>query len=879
MAIDQSKIYIVSGRNGEALKLPPFPIVAQRDPTTRDDGQIGHVWINEADQTAWMMVSNENGVNTWTTSPASGLGTFTSVTVTPGDVDITDGDLNVTLGNIDVAAGNVSIAGDLTVMGLTTLSGDIDFASSALIDFVSTLDAAPSILLHANGGTSESIELHSDQGTSVTSINIHSDVGGVTLASGLASADAINLSASAGGVDIDGALQVNIASSQNAASAIVINASAGGIDITAAGAATEDIDIVNTAGSINIIAGESAADSIFISSTIGGINIVAAGATPGEDIDITATGSSINIVATEAAADAIVLNASDAVGGVQIQAGSNGILIGNQADCAVIDVGDIAPTATRLITIGGGTVVTAAVTDTIDIGVDGATTNADSIKTVNIATGGVTLGENNLNLATGNRTSGTHLVNVSTGTGTKTVNCGNADGLTTVNIDAITLINDSINVNTSINTGTSTGAVAIGNSLAGAITLDSAAGISLDAAAASNFTTSGAGVDILLDATAGRVILDGGEAAVDAVTIGATNAAGGVDVNAGTGGITIDSTGAISIDAAAASNFTATGAGIDLTLSSVGGSVLVESTEDAANAIRLHANGGVTETIQLHADQGTAVNSVYLLSDVGGLTLEATGLASADAINITATAGGIDMDSALLTSITSTRDNAQAILVEATAGGIDILASGAAAGEDIDIVATGSSVNITSTENAADSIVITSTVGGIDISAAGAGAGEDIDITATGSSVNIIATEATADAIVLNASNAAGGIDLLTGGGEITISSAGNVTMAPATATAASPTSTVVINARVGVATYTGFTTASGADVDLTITNSALGVGDGIFVTVSNTGTNDADIQLEGVITQTAGTITLHCINQGPAALNGSIIVTFWIIN
>lgn len=704
MAIDQSKIYIVSGRNGEALKLPPMPIVAMRDPTTDDQAQLGCIWINESAQTAWMLVSNDNGTNTWTTSPASGLGSFTSVTVTPGDVDITDGDLNVTLGNINVAAGNVSIGGDLTVQGTTTLSGDIDFGSAALIDFVSTLDANPAILLQTTGGTSSGIELYNDTGTAVDSINIHSDVGGITLeATGLVSADAINLSAPLGGIDIDGALQVNIASAQNAASAIVINASAGGIDITAAGAATEDIDIVNTAGSVNITAGESAADSIVISSTIGGIDIIAAGAAAGEDIDITATGSSVNVISTEAAADAIVINASDAAGGVQIQAGSNGILIGNQADCAVIDVGDIAPTATRLITIGGGTVVTAAVTDTIDIGVDGATTNADSIKTVNIATGGVTLGENNLNLATGNRTSGTHLVNVSTGTGTKTVNCGNADGLTTVNIDAITLINDSINVNTSINTGTSTGAVAIGNSLAGAITLDSAAGISLDGAAASNFTTTGAGVDILLDATAGRVILDGGEAAVDAVTISATDAAGGLDLNSGTGGITIDSTGAISIDAAAASNLS-TSVG-DLSLVSSAGSVVITGAEAVADAIQLTAS---------NAAGGLAIASNGLVSVV---TTTPTAASPTSAVT-----SNFRVINASFTGFTTAMGASQAWTINSSA----ILATSSVfvTVTNLDASTNGAFLTVDGITQAAGSVVVSTTNNG----AGALGAGDDVHV-------------------------------------------------------------------------------------------------------------------------------------------------------
>lgn len=156
-----------------------------------------------------------------------------------------------------------------------------------------------------------------------------------------------------------------------------------------------------------------------------------------------------------------------------------------------------------------------------------------------------------------------------------------------------------------------------------------------------------------------------------------------------------------------ASSFGVTGAGIDLTLSSASGSVPISAGEAVANAIGLQA-----------------------------------------------TSGGVDIDGALLVSITSSRNNAQAVLVEASAGGIDILASGAAAGEDIDIVATGSSVNITSTENAADSIVITSTAGGIDILANSAAAGEDIDIS-TSASVNITATENNAGAVIVRANGGA----------------------------------------------------------------------------------------------------------------------------
>lgn len=649
------------------------PIVSKRDPTVKDKGYgIGQNWVNTANNSVWCLTSVTGAGATWTTSPASGSGTFAAVDITGGDLQLAaPGNIIVDAGNLTLTAGNASIGGNLDVTGNVSITGDFDITDTAAVSITSTANVAPSIYLHANGGVLEQIKLHSDQGTDPASVYLVSDVGGLTLeASNNATADAINLSAVAGGVDIDGALQVNIASSQDAADAIAIIASAGGISISATGAAGQDILVANTGGSVGISA-------------------------------------------SEAAADAVVIEASDAAGGVQIKAGTGGIAIGGEADTTPISVGDIAPSASRSITIGGGTVAAAAVTDTIDIAPDGASTNADSVKTVNIGSGNVAVGENNVNIGTGNRASGTHLVAISTGTGTKTVNVGNADGLTTVNIDAIALINDSLNVNTSINTGTSTGAVAIGNALAGAMSIDSAAGISLDCVTASNFTVSGASDDLVLSSSAGRIFVEGGEAVADAVVITASDAAGGIDVNAGTAGITIDSTNLISIDAATASNVTVTGAGEDLTVSSVGGSLILTASEAVANAVQV------------------------------------------------------------------------------------------------------------------------------------------------------------------TASDAAGGIALAAGTGGIAINAAGIVTLQPATASVAG--TTLTINANVGVATFTGLTTASAGTETLTINNSLVSATSAVFVTVSNLGANDAQMTLTRVL-QGTGSLTIQALNNGAAALNGNLVVSFWVI-
>jgi hypothetical protein len=117
--------------------------------------------------------------------------------------------------------------------------------------------------------------------------------------------------------------------------------------------------------------------------------------------------------------------------------------------------------------------------------------------------------------------------------------------------------------------------------------------VSLTGGAASTLATTAG--DLTLDAQAASLILDGGEAAADAVRIVASNAAGGIDVDAGTGGITIDSTGTFSIDGATSSNVTVTGSAQSLTLAAAGGGaqkVLVQSAGTGVDAIDLVASAG-----------------------------------------------------------------------------------------------------------------------------------------------------------------------------------------------------------------------------------------------------------------------------------------------
>jgi len=640
-------------------------------------------------------------------------------------------------------------------------------------------------------------------------LTLNSDAGRVIINGEEAADNAITIVSAAGGIDMDSALSTVISTSENTADALQLVASAGGIDITAAGAAGEDIDIVCTAGSVNITAGESAANSIVITSSIGGIDILAAGAAAGEDIDIAATGSSVNISASENAADAITVTAS--AGGVTIDA------VGTAGE-------DITLTST------------------------GSSINL--IATEDAA--------NAIYLHANGGTSETVKIHSDQGTGVASIEVASDVGGVTISGGVASA--DAVN----IACGDAAGGVDIDSGTGGTI-LDSTGAISLDAAAASNFKVTGAGIDLTLESAAGRVVVNAEEAAADAITI--LSAAGGIDVDAAlelniaTSEAQAD---ALVINASAGGmDISCDGAGLDVDIASTAGRVTVTSGEAAADAIYLHADAGAGEKIRVHADQGTGADSIALTSDDGGITLTA-GLASSDAMNIVSSAGGIDIDAALDIVITGTENATDSIYIHANGGATEQIRVHADQGTAVGSIQLESDVGgITALSGLAsdDAINITASAGGVDIDGA--------------MQVNIASSEAQADAVVITASNAAGGIDLTTGGGSVDISSAGFVTMVAGTDTQAGDTCTS--NTNVFACTYTGFTTAAAASQVFVVTNSKISATSQVLLTVSNLGANDAQMQLTRV-KQGAGTMDVTVKNVGAAALNGNVVITGWVI-
>ena len=239
-------------------------------------------------------------------------------------------------------------------------------------------------------------------------------------------------------------------------------------------------------------------------------------------------------------------------------------------------------------------------------------------------------------------------------------------------------INHNSNFNVGINTGTSTGNTTIGSGTSGAIALDTTAGITVNADDSYALTVSAGtiglgatGGDLTIDATDKSVIIRGTEEAADAILIDADGTAGGVHIDCGTGDITLDS----------------------------------------GDDIFLEANTGTGDVISLICTKGTSTSSIV----------------------VTSTVGGIDLDSALSTWITSSEETGDAIYIHAsgTAGGVDItsgtgdivltstddivLTNATAVGDMIQLLNTAG----TSVTEDAGAIQLTATAGGIQIQSDG----------------------------------------------------------------------------------------------------------------------------------------------------------------
>ena len=213
-----------------------------------------------------------------------------------------------------------------------------------------------------------------------------------------------------------------------------------------------------------------------------------------------------------------------------------------------------------------------------------------------------------------NQSTASNSIDISSATGGVSLNAAKASNITTTG------------ANMTIDTATSGNLILTS---AANVDVNATSAITLDANAASNLTT--ASGDLTLEATAASINLTGGEANYQAVRIHASNSAGGIDIDAGTAGIDATTTGEISLNATTASNFTSSNG--DITIKSISKSVNIVGGESNHQAIRIYASdtaGGID------IDSGT--NGVDIT------TTGAANLNASAASNYTVTGGNLTLN-------------------------------------------------------------------------------------------------------------------------------------------------------------------------------------------------------------------------------------------
>jgi hypothetical protein len=460
------------------------------------------------------------------------------------------------------------------------------------------------------------------------------------------------------------------------------------------------------------------------------------------------------------------------------------IAIGGDADTGAINIGTSA--SARTTTIGNLAQSTEVEINAVLVDVNsgaGGTTLDSSGQTDIQTTGGAvnvtTLTSGNINLTS---------VNDVSIDGATAVHVNSSGGAINIGSDADT---GAINIGTA---GART--VSIGNASATAVNLD-ASTFSIDSATSSNITVTGGAQDLTLEvsgAGAQSIILQSGGTGADAIQLNATAGGGtgsGIDVNAGPGGLAMDTSGNFSLDAtgtsATASNITQTGSAAGtstLTISSINGgagdgslvlnsdgvitvdgsSFSIDSTTDSN--VTVTGNSGATENLTIdssNAGAGSGVINIGISADdvfigdanfAGDVTIMGGASSGTVRINHSTGTGAIVIGNTsagqiqLITtsSVTIDADTASSFTVTDAGSTLTLEAAGGGANQVI----------INSAGTGANAIDLNATAGGITLDTTGAA--DDISLTSALGSINLTASEATSLAIVIDAT--AGGVQL-----------------------------------------------------------------------------------------------------------------------
>ena len=350
----------------------------------------------------------------------------------------------------------------------------------------------------------------------------------------------------------------------------------------------------------------------------------------------------------------------------------------------------------------------------------------------------------------------------------------------------------------------------------------------------------------------GKVLMSGSAAAIDAVKVASSNAAGGITLDAGTAGLHVDSEGQLLLQGAADSEIDVVGGNLALK-TTTSGNISVTSADAitvTGDSIDIDVSGEVRfdgGSLNVGKDSALPVDfdaTTFDVSGSGAMTLSSTTMGLTPSSNFDLDAGGtIKIDGSSLSvgsdndtgAITLKSTEADATIQTALSGKIALNSAGLV---DID-AATGLSLD----------------------AAAG-----DIALDAAAGSVYIEGAEAAGDAIHLNASNAAGGIDIDAGSAGVDLDASGLVSLS-SSLNAAKAVEVVASAGGIDILA----TGTAGEDIDIVASGSSVNIestesaANAIHLNASNAaGGIDIDAGSAGVDLDTTGQVALTS-SQGAA--------------
>ena len=468
-----------------------------------------------------------------------------------GVLNVIGYDANITTDGATANTVEIRLADDVITVGALTAGVNLNM-DSGICTISSNSNAIEAIYLHANGGTAEQIKIHSDQGTSVDSVSIESDVGGVYITSGLGAVDAIDLAATdvAGGISASfGTSGMEIVGTNGS---FVVETGTGDIEI-GVDAVAKDISFGNATGASSLTLAAGTGD--YTSTSTGTMTLDSAGV-----LELNSSAGIISIgnkavaqnieIGTGGAARVITIGNSTGASQVVLNCGTDGVSIGTSANAHTSTFGSTNTTSAATIQAGSGAM----------------TFTAGGIWDVN-AVGAVTIDSTGGALSIG---SGAHANGISIGNGiaARTIVMGNATGTTSIALNtgtgALELGSNAIahQVRVGSVTGAANTTVQAGS---GALVINGGANLNIDAATDITMDSAG-GIfdlsvtgDITIDSNAGTIgigvddfdqAINIGTSGERLLTFGNQVGAAGVVVESGTAGMQLKASGLTSVEVA-----------------------------------------------------------------------------------------------------------------------------------------------------------------------------------------------------------------------------------------------------------------------------------------------------------------------------------------